>query len=175
MTTITFQHSIHAAHHHWSWDRNLEPVLRVDPGATVRIELNDPGGGQIHAASMAGDLLHLDFSRVNPVTGPLFVNGAESGDTISLEIVDIEPCGWGWSALIPGFGLLADEFREPYLVHWNYDKSGSMPAVLHDAGRVPLNPMVGAIGLAPAAPGPHDILPPRRVGGTMDIRDITRG
>ncbi len=174
--TLSFgENNIHACSHHWSWDRLLEPVIHVAPGETVRIETNDPGGGQIHAASTSAELLQLDFSRVNPVTGPIFVEGAEPGDMLVIDILDIEPCGWGWSAIIPGFGLLADEFREPHLVLWRYDATGTSPVARHSAGRVPLNPMVGSIGLAPAAPGPHDILPPRRVGGTMDIRDMTRG
>lgn len=169
------RHTIHAAHHHWSWDRAIAPALMVAPGATVTLELNDAGGGQIDQASSPDVLRALDFGRVNPVTGPIRVDGAEPGDALSIELLSVAPSGWGWSAVIPGFGLLPEDFPQPKLYQWHYDRTCREPAALGTAGRVPLNPMIGAIGLAPAAAGPHDILPPRRVGGTMDIRDIVAG
>lgn len=169
------KHTIHADCHHFCWDRAIPPALHVAPGDTVRMELNDPGGGQITSDTHGSDLALLDFKRVNPVTGPVWIDGAAPGDVLRVDVLDVEPCGWGWSALIPQFGLLAEDFPDPYFVSWDYDPSGRIPAVLHDAGHVPLNPMIGAVGLAPQTPGPLDILPPRRVGGTMDIRDITAG
>jgi len=85
--------------------------------------------------------------------------------------------GWGWSANIPDFGLLADDFPEPYMHHWHYPPELA-EAVPYDGthARVPFKPMMGAIGTALAEPGRHNILPPREaVGGTMDIRDMSLG
>jgi acetamidase/formamidase len=175
VTATRLKHTIHAEHHHWWWDRAIPPVLEVEPGTVIDLELNDPGGGQIGPGSSTSELLQLDFSRINPVTGPVWIDGAEPGDAVHIELLSVEPCGWGWSALIPRFGLLADDFLEPHLVQWHYDRAGQVPAALQGAGRVPTNPMIGSLGLAPGAPGPHDILPPRRVGGTMDIRDMVAG
>ena len=73
-----------------------------------------------------------------------------------------EPSGWGWTANIPGFGLLADQFPEPALHIWKYDPSRPRP-LYGPGGRVPLKPFAGTIGLAPAEPGLHSIVPPRRV------------
>jgi acetamidase/formamidase len=167
-------HTIHGRHHHWRWDNSLPPALTMAPGETVVVEMMDPGGGQITPSSTVEQVARLDFGRVNPVTGPIFVDGARPGDVCRITILSLQTSGWGWSALIPGFGLLAEDFPEPHLVHWSYDKTGQRPALLGPA-RVPLKPLIGSIGLAFARPGAHDVLPPRRVGGTMDIRDLGPG
>jgi acetamidase/formamidase len=168
-------HTIHAKHHHWHWDNSLAPVLKVAPGDVVELDTLDPGGGQIGPHSKADELPRLDFMRVNPVTGPIFIDGAAPGDAIRIRVESIAPSGWGWTALIPGFGLLAMDFPDPALHLWSYDPEPGGLAHFGALARVPLKPMVGSIGLALAKPGAHDILPPRRVGGTMDIRDIGPG
>jgi acetamidase/formamidase len=61
------------------------------------------------------DVAALDFARVNPVSGPVFVKGAQPGDALEVEILEFDARDWGWTAIIPGFGLLADEFSEPWL------------------------------------------------------------
>ena len=169
------KHTIHGRAHHWRWDNSLAPVVTVEPGDTIEVEVLDSGGGQIGPGSTAADAGALDFGRVNPVTGPIAVHGAEPGDAVRLTLLSVAPCGWGWSAIIPGFGLLADDFPEPYLHLWSYDTNGLQPVHYARGAQVPLRPMVGSIGLAPARPGAHDILPPRRVGGTMNIRDLGAG
>lgn len=169
------RHSIHGASHHWAWDNALKPALAVAPGDTVEIETLDPGGGQIRPDSTAADVAALDFRRVNPATGPIFIEGVEAGDLVRVTLMEIAPCGWGWSALIPGFGLLAEDFPDPALHLWDYDAGARTPALYGPKARVPLKPMLGCAGLAPGRPGAHDILPPRRVGGTMDIRDLATG
>jgi acetamidase/formamidase len=112
---------------------------------------------------------------VNPVVGPVFVDGAEAGDAIAVTLLSFRPSGWGWTANIPGFGLLADQFPEPAFHAWTYDAQSLAPAMYGPGGRVPLKPFCGTIGLAPAEPGLHSIVPPRRVGGNMDIRDLAAG
>jgi len=167
--------TIHGIHPHWRWDNSLSPAARIAPGERIEVEILDAGGGQIAKSSTAAQVASLDFGRVNPATGPLYVDGAEPGDAIKVTFVELTPAHWGWSAVIPGFGLLADDFTEPVLRHWEYGPVDGAVAMTGTLARVPLNPMVGCVGLAPAEPGPHDILPPRRVGGTMDIRDLGRG
>ena len=117
----------------------------------------------------------IDFARVNPVTGPVFIDGARPGDALKVTIREFKPSGFGWTANIPGFGLLADQFTEPALHIWSYDKAGRTPAAFSPKGRVPLKPFAGTIGLAPAEPGLHSVIPPRRVGGNLDIRDLSAG
>jgi acetamidase/formamidase len=169
------RHTIHADRHHFGWDRSIPPVLTVGPGATVEFECPDASGGQLSAKSTVADVSRLDFGKVNPVTGPVFVDGAEPGDALKVTIQEFKPSGFGWTANIPGFGLLADQFKEPALHLWSYDKSGKSPAAYSPKGRVPLKPFPGTIGLAPAEPGLHSVVPPRRVGGNLDIRDLAAG
>ena len=112
---------------------------------------------------------------MNPVTGPVFIDGAEPGDAIKVTILALGPSGWGWTANIPGFGLLADQFPEPALHVWRYEQNPLSAAAYGPGGRVPLKPFCGTIGLAPAEAGTHSVVPPRRVGGNMDIRDLGAG
>ena len=168
-------HTIHRHHHHHGWDNANAPVLTVAPGSRVELETVDSSGGQLSPTSTLADLAALDFAKVNPVTGPVRVDGAEPGDALKVTILSFAPSDWGWTANIPGFGLLADQFPEPALHLWRYDPASLAPAVYGPGGRVPLKPFAGTIGLAPAAPGPHSIVPPRRCGGNMDIRDLAAG
>src|SRR5687768_4155975 len=160
-------HTIHSAQHHFGWDNAFPPALTVAPGSTIKFECVDAGGGQITPESTVASVAALDFSRVNPVTGPVYVDGAEPGDALQVTIEGFEPSGFGWTALIPGFGLLADQFPDPALTLWKYDTSSMAPALFGKNARVPLKPFAGTIGLALAEPGPHSVVPPRRVGGNL--------
>lgn len=170
-----FTHTIHRAHHHFGWDNALAPVRTVAPGETLFMECVDSSAGQFSPASTVADLAKLDFSRVNPVTGPIAVDGAQPGDVLKITLLDFEPSGWGWTALIPGFGLLADQFPEPDLHIWSYDRTSLAPAAFGKYARVPLKPFAGTIGVALAEKGVHSVVPPRRVGGNIDIRDLAVG
>ena len=128
--------------------------------------------GRSRPSSTVADIASLDFARVNPVVGPVYVDGAEPGDALSVTLLSFAPSGWGWTANIPGFGLLADQFRDPALHLWTYDADPGAPAMHGPGGRVPLKPFCGTLGVAPAEPGTHSIVPPRRVGGNLDIRDL---
>jgi acetamidase/formamidase len=169
------RHTIHADHHHFGWDRSIPPVLTIAPGETIAFECPDASGGQLSEKSTVADVPRLDFDKVNPVTGPVFIDGAEPGDALKVTIHEFKPSGFGWTAIIPGFGLLADQFTDPALHLWSYDASGRTPAAFSPKGKVPLKPFAGTIGLAPAEPGLHSVVPPRRVGGNLDIRDLCAG
>jgi amidase len=168
-------HTLHAAQHHHGWDNAIPPALTVAPGATIEVECQDASGGQLTAASTVADIAALDFGRINPVTGPVFVAGAEPGDALRITLESFAPSGFGWTANIPGFGLLADQFPDPALHLWTYDRGAAQPAAYGPGGRVPLKPFAGTIGLALAEPGRHSVVPPRRVGGNLDIRDLSAG
>ena len=168
-------HTLHAHQHHHGWDRSFSPKLTVAPGESVLFETVDASGGQLGPNSTLANLQALDFGRINPVTGPVFVDGAAPGDVLCVTVEAFGPSGWGWTANIPGFGLLADQFPDPALHVWSYDTASMAPAAYGQMARVPLKPFCGTIGVAPAAPGLHSIVPPRRVGGNMDIRDIAAG
>ena len=102
------------------------------------------------------------------------MDGAKPYDALKITIDSFAPSGWGWTANIPGFGLLADQFKDPALALWKYDASLT-PALFGTNARVPLKPFAGTIGNAPAARGLHSVVPPGRVGGNLDIRDLAAG
>lgn len=168
-------YTIHGAHHHFGWDHSIPPAQTVAPGKRLRFECLDSSGGQLSPDSTTADVPNLDFGKINPVTGPIYVDGAEPGDILKVEIEAFHPSGFGWTANIPGFGLLADQFKEPHLKVWRYDPKTLAPSVFSDIARVPLKPFAGTIGLAPAEPGLHSVVPPRRMGGNLDIRDLAAG
>ncbi|RWB35646.1 acetamidase/formamidase family protein [Mesorhizobium sp.] len=168
-------YTIHGRHHHFGWDNSFVPTERVAPGSTIEFQCLDSSGGQLQADSTVADVTLLDFAKVNPVTGPIYVEGAEPGDALKVTIEMFKPSGFGWTANIPGFGLLADDFPEPALNIWTYDAASLEPALFGRQARVPLKPFAGTIGNAPAEMGLHSVVPPRRVGGNLDIRDLAAG
>jgi acetamidase/formamidase len=167
--------TLHHHQGHFGWDNAIAPALSVAPGDSVEFNPLEASGGQINQDSTAADIAALDFSRVNPVVGPVFVDGAEPGDAIRITMLSFTPSGWGWTGNIPGFGLLADQFPEAALHIWRYSTDPLGPALYGPGGRVPLRPFCGVIGLAPSDPGTHSVVPPRRVGGNLDIRDLSAG
>ena len=172
---MTHRHTIHGRQSHQGWNNAFAPVLRIAPGESVEFDVSESSGGQLSRNSTVADVGTMDFGRINPVTGPVHVEGAEPGDQLKVTLLSFVPSGWGWTANIPGFGLLADDFPDPALHIWSYDPSTLAPALFGQRARVPLKPFTGTIGVAPAEPGLHSIVPPRRVGGNMDVRDMAAG
>ncbi len=167
-------HTIHRHHVHHGWDNALESALEGDSGTVVELEIVDASGGQLGPSSSAADLGELDFDRVNPVTGPVYVRGTRPGDVLEVELLEFGTHPWGWTGIIPGFGLLADRFEQPTLKLWEFDER-MCEAVFRDDVRIPVQPFPGTIGVAPAEPGTHSVVPPRSCGGNMDIRHLTAG
>src|SRR5690242_17464874 len=108
--------TIHVAReqNHLAWDPAIPPVATVGSGEMVAFDCLDASNGQLTADSTTASLETLVFDQVDQVTGPVEVAGAEPGDTLQVDILELEPAGWGWTANIPGFGLLANEFSEPF-------------------------------------------------------------
>ena len=172
-TPAAHRHTIHQRHH--GWDRSIAAVTRIAPGESLEFEVVDASGGQLLEKSTVADVDRMDFGKINPVTGPVYIDGAEPGDILKVTLLSFAPSGWGWTANIPGFGLLAEDFKKPALNIWHYDEHTLAPALFGRWGKVPLKPFTGTIGVAPAEPGLHSIVPPRRVGGNMDVRDLSQG
>ena len=141
--------SFHVGRSQWhlAWDRTVPPIATVAPGSIVEFDALDASNGQVTAASATADLLTLAFDQVDQVAGPIYVESAEPGDTLEVELLSFEPGSWGWTANIPGFGLLADEFPDPYLRITRLDGVAGefLPGI-----RIPLAPFCGELGVAPA-------------------------
>lgn len=165
-------HTIHRHQHHLGWDNALAPVLTVAPGERVELELLDASRGLFTADATAATLGELQLEHANPLTGPIRIDGAEPGDTLVVTIHDYALSDWGWTAIIPGFGLLAEDFTAPLMHISGYDAEAVefLPGL-----RLPTRPFAGTIGVAPAAPGNHSAIPPLATGGNMDVRSLVAG
>lgn len=166
-------HRLSDEHVGYAWDRTQPPAVTVAPGDMIELEVRDAADGQLDPSSTSADVATLDQDRANPITGPVAVAGAAPGDTLVVHVEEVAVADWGWSAVIPGFGLLADDFPEPHLA---ISRVGPDGVDLGATGlTMPLRPFIGTIGVAPAAAGPHGTIPPLPTGGNMDCRDVRRG
>ena len=170
-------HTIHIHRHQWhlAWDHSIPPIATIESGETVSFDLLDASCGQIVQDSTVETIRTLDFSRVDQVNGPIYVEGATPGDTLEVEFLDLQPADWGWTAIIPGFGLLADDFPEPIIKIWHLEGDADGWAEFAPGIRVPLAPFCGEIGLAPGLSGALSTIPPYRHGGNMDTKHLTKG
>lgn len=169
---MTTEHVLGAEPTHSVWDRALEPRLHVEPGDEVQIECVDSSGGQVRPGMTAAEFLTIDRTRIHALTGPIWIDGAEPGDVLEIEVLSTRHSGWGWSSVLEGLGFLKERFREPYLFHWQLDgetTSSLAPAV------VPLRPFLGVMGVARAEDGKFRTRPPGPFGGNLDVRELCSG
>jgi acetamidase/formamidase len=165
-------HSLSAEPVHSLWDRSLEPRLHIAPGDEVQFECLDASGGQVHPGMTVEAFGQIDRTRIHALTGPLWVDGAEPGDVLQVEVLTTQHRGWGWSSIIPGLGFLKERFSTPYLFHWQLDGNETRslaPAVL------PLRPFLGVMGVARAENGSFRTRAPGSFGGNLDIRELCAG
>jgi acetamidase/formamidase len=158
---------------HFTWDTGNEPVLGIDSGDTVVVWTRDVSDNQIGPDSDRSVIDGLDWNRVYPLAGPIAIRGAEPGDTLAVEILDLHTQGWGWTAILPGLGLLPDDFPSAYLRV--FDLSRGDVAVFREDIAVPLEPFFGTMGVCPAGASAQPVMPPGTFGGNMDVRQLVRG
>lgn len=147
------------------------PVLRVRPGEVVRFETSPEPAERLFAAG-PGWTEAIDVRAINAVTGPVFIEGVIPGDAVSVEILAIEPRDWAWSAAIPGFGLLDGLLPEPMLERLPI-RDGDV--IVSDRVHVPLRPMIGCLGLAPAEGETSTLSPSMPWAGNYDLTQIAPG
>jgi acetamidase/formamidase len=172
--TVRSIHSINQDQFQNVWDNAAPPILTVRENEAVTIRTREASNLQITPESDVSAITTLDFGAVNPVHGPIAVEGARVGDVLQVDIHSIDIHTWGWTANIPGFGLLADTYTDPFLHIWELDLEKGV-AQFRPGIAVPIDPFIGVIGVAPAAPGQHSTVPPSRVGGNMDTRFMRAG
>src|ERR1700745_1579978 len=148
---------------HFTWDGGHEPVLEVDSGDTVVVVTRDVSDDQIGPDSTTDVIAGLAWARVYPLAGPIAVRGAEPGDTLAVEILDLQTRGWGWTAILPGLGLLPEDFPDAYLRI--FDISAGHSAWRRDAIAIPLAPFFGTMGVCPAGASQQAVMPPGNFGG----------
>jgi len=137
----------HTGHNRWHPD--IAPILTVNPGETVVLETRDAFDGAVTPAMTSADLHRVDLNLVHPLTGPIFVNGAEPGDLLEVHILDIAPQPFGFTTIVPGFGFLREFFPTPFLVKWQiaggFAVSSDLPGV-----HIPGGAFMGVMGVAPS-------------------------
>ena len=163
------------------------PALRVRPGTALRLWSDDAFGGALRSVDDLSSA-KVDLRFVNPQTGPFYVEGAEPGDTLVLHLVGLEPArDWGASAAIPFFGGMTSTDRVVTLQEplpdttWIYELDRDRGTVgfvaRHSDHRIelPLEPMLGTVGVAPAGGEVRSSLVPERFGGNMDTPQMRAG
>jgi len=135
---------------HNRYHPDIEPALEVGTGEEVVLECRDALDGQISPKTTVADLATVNAGAVHPLTGPVYVKGAEPGDMLEIEFLDIVAERTAFSAIIPGLGFLRDVMIEPFLVHWSlrdgWATSEQIPGV-----RIPGAPFMGVSAVAPSA------------------------
>lgn len=159
---------------HNKFSRSIPPVLKVPSGAVVEAQTKEASDGQLTLNSTAEDVTKLDFTPIHPLTGPIYVEGAEPGDVLAVKLLKIEVQDWGYTAIIPGFGFLSEEFNQPYLKTFKLGPH-AREARFSEKIRVPLKPFPGVMGVAPDTDSLLSTIPPRANGGNMDNPFLTEG
>jgi formamidase len=134
---------------HNRWHPDIPPVLRLDPGDEAILDTLDALDCQMDASGGNAQAAALDLNAAHPLTGPVWINGAETGDLLEIQMLDVIAGDSGWTAQLPGFGFLRDVFPEPHLVRWRlgggFAESPDLPGV-----RIPEACFPGVIGVAPS-------------------------
>ncbi len=134
---------------HNRWHPDISPAVEAEEGEEVVFETIDALDGQLNASSTVEDFGGLNTGAVHPLTGPVLVKGAEPGDLLEIEFLDIVPQPWGFTGIIPGLGFLKDIYEVPFLAHWNiadgWATSEQIPGVC-----IPGAPFMGVSGVAPS-------------------------
>jgi acetamidase/formamidase len=162
---------------HARWNKDLEPLLTIAEGETVLIETRDTSDNQIHPSFTMEDVGKVDTDRIHPLTGPLYIEGAEPGDTLEIVIGKITTADTGFNIVPPGgkhFGFLPEKSYEASIRFMEIDNNNEM-VKFADAIQIPLNPFLGVMGVAPRDTGEMRTLTPGAHGGNLDLKELTAG
>jgi acetamidase/formamidase len=168
----TTEHTLDASRVHHNWDNSRESVVAIRSGDVVHFELLMAGHGQVTETSSIEDV-EWDFDTIYNLSGPIFVEGAEPGDSLEIEILQLQPGEWGWTAILSDFGLLPMDFPDPYLKI--FDLRSGTHAALAPGINVPFNPFLGTMGVPTDEPGTFMPFPPHKGGGNLDNRHLITG
>ena len=168
------QYSLSDDQTHNKFSRNIPPKLTVPSGAIIEFETQEATDGQLNANSTVEDLSAVSFDPIHPLTGPVFIEEAKPGDILAVTLHKIDILDWGWTAIFPGFGFLAEDFTEPYLKTYQFDE-GDDVVRFNDNIELPIKPFAGVLGVAPDTDSLLSTIPPRANGGNMDDPSMVEG
>lgn len=159
---------------HYKWSKNNKPIARVDQDEPVRIEIPDCFVGQITENSTIQDMQMIDQATIDGASGPIWIEGAEPGDTLEVDIQEIKSGRWGFSMTEKIYGLLKGRFPDNITI-WDLRGGYAIPRSSFLKGiKLPSNPFLGVMGTAPAE-GEYPMLPPQYFGGNIDNKLLTSG
>lgn len=172
---IVPDHVLTAETPHSKFSRLIPPTLTVKPGEVIEIHANDATGAQVGFGATYEEIYAIDFDKVHSLTGPIYVEGAEPGDTLVVELIDFVPGNWGWTVVDKkGGGFLPDDEFEDLIKTYRIDRD-SGEVEFSDGIRIPFAPFAGILAVAPDTDEMLVTFPPRANGGNMDDRHMTAG
>lgn len=157
---------------HHDWDETLAPILEIESGDVVHFDLLEAGNRQVKPGDRFEDVT-FDFDTMYNLSGPVAIAHAEPGDTLRIDILDVEHGAWGWSGILPGFGLLPEDFPSGYVR--TFDLAGKDAAEFATGITIPLRPFMGTMGVNPGGGVRLSPFPPHAGGGNIDNRHLTEG
>ena len=159
---------------HNKFSSAIQPVLRVPTGSIIKVDTHEASDGQLHRNANIDDLKNIDFGPIHPLTGPVYVDEAEVGDILAVDLLDIELHDYGWQAIVPGFGFLSERFPDAKLTVHKIN-TRTRTATFNDKIQLELSPFPGVMGVAPDTDEMLSTIPPRANGGNMDDPNLTVG
>jgi acetamidase/formamidase len=166
--------TITADKNHDKFSNAIPYQLRIPDGSVVEAFTLEATGGQLNIKSTMEDFEKVDMDKVHTLTGPIYVEGAQAGDVLAVEILDLEPGDWGWTGMGPDFGFLAGEWETHGFKTFALDKESNRVNFSENIS-IPLKPFLGVIGVAPPTEEMLVTFPPRSNGGNMDDPNMVKG
>lgn len=166
------EHEIDASRIHHHWDNTLAPTLRIASGDVVHYDLRMAGHGQV-TRGQGYEGANFDWDTLYHLLGPVWVEGAHPGDVLRVDVVSLETGPWGWAAILPGQGLLPEDFAEPFVR--TFELSNPVSVEVAPGVRIPKAPFLGTMGVHPDTPAVAPAFPPHKGGGNIDTRHLIAG
>jgi acetamidase/formamidase len=159
---------------HNKFSQAIPPVVRVPSGSVIEAFTHEATGGQLDIHSTMEDWEKVDFDKIHTLTGPIYVEGAEAGDVLAVELLELEPGEWGWTATTTEMGFLKGEKETAQLKTYKLDKENNRVQFVEGIS-IPLKPFPGVMGVAPPTDEMLVTFPPRANGGNMDDPNLVVG
>ena len=152
----------------------IPPVLKVKSGSVIKADAYEASDNQLHRNATLEDLINIDFGPIHAMTGPVYVEEAEVGDILAVDLLKVELGDYGWQAIVGGFGFLTERFPDPKLNVHEID-AVNKTTMFNDKIKIPLKPFPGIMGVAPNTEEMLSTIPPRANGGNMDDPSLVEG
>ena len=166
--------TISAEQNHNKFSSSIPYKIKVPDGSVVEAYTKEATGGQLNFNSTLEDFEKVDMDKVHTLTGPIYVEGAEVGDVLAVELLDLEPGDWGWTGMGPEFGFLAGETEARGFKTYKLDKENNLVRFSKDV-EIQMKPFPGVMGVAPPTREMLTTIPPRANGGNMDDPNLVKG